>query len=95
STQIGSGSASDAFWLLSGVDSDTLSASSQTGSSSEGQPSTSTDDQLGATNGSGNSSDAATRTLPIWPIIGMAAGAIALIWALLRRRNNQDQKEAR
>ncbi|MGN0056133.1 MAG: DUF4430 domain-containing protein [Atopobiaceae bacterium] len=91
STQLGTGATSDAFWLLGGVDSDTLGAGSLTGSSSKGEPTASTDDQLGGS----DDAEAAQRTLPIWPIIGMAAGAIALVWALLRRRNDQDESEAR
>ena len=91
STQLGTGATSDAFWLLGGVDSDTLGADSLTGSSSKGEPTASTDDQLGGS----DDAEAAQRTLPIWPIIGMAAGAIALVWALLRRRNDQDESEAR
>ena len=41
------------------------------------------------------STDSATasrgRTLPIWPVIGMALGAVVLIMALLRRGKRDEQ----
>jgi len=38
---------------------------------------------------SGNAAGAVDTTLPVWPIVGMAAGVAVLLWALLgRRRGN-------
>lgn len=68
-----------ALSLLDGVESSTLAGEQRITTTVTDKP---------ASQGSDNESASPARTLPIWPIVGMALGAIALVLALLARRRN-------
>ena len=68
-----------ALSLLDGVESSTLAGEQRITTTVTDKP---------ASQGSDNGSASLARTLPIWPIVGMALGAIALVLALLARRRN-------
>ncbi|MCI1997949.1 MAG: DUF4430 domain-containing protein [Olsenella sp.] len=68
-----------ALSLLDGVESSTLAGEQRITTTVTDKP---------ASQGSDNGSASPARTLPIWPIVGMALGAIALVLALLARRRN-------
>lgn len=68
-----------ALSLLDGVGSSTLVGEQRITTTVTDKP---------ASQGSDKGSASPARTLPIWPIVGMALGAIALVLALLARRRN-------
>ena len=68
-----------ALSLLDGVESSTLAGEQRITTTVTDKP---------ASQGSDNESASPARTLPIWPIVGMTLGAIALVLALLARRRN-------
>ena len=93
----GAAATSGPLALLKGVASDVLGIQVQDGASdgtSEGTASTggaSADAPAKATASKAAATASRGRTLPIWPVIGMALGAVVLIMALLRRGKRDER----
>ena len=75
--------------LLTGFASEQMSAATSAGSAAAGNSGASANSGAAS---AGTGSAAASRGLPIWPFIGMGAGAAALIAVLAAKRKKEDEQ---